>query len=147
MDLDSFRTLRAHLNAAYNNDGAALSAGFAPYKTQSSDYSAPSARYISDFTKNGGYSGSFAISIFEATAEGRAALDTIRRLLDLPPPPVAALGEPLLDDQDEEWSDHYHELYGQIEPARAGAIATMMGDCTVAISRLAANLERQRSNY
>ena len=95
----------------------------------------------------GGYSGSFAISIFEATAEGRAALDTIRRLLDLPPPPVAALGEPLLDDQDEEWSDHYHELYGQIEPARAGAIATMMGDCTVAISRLAANLERQRSNY
>lgn len=28
MDLDSFRTLRLHLNAAYNNDGSALGAAF-----------------------------------------------------------------------------------------------------------------------
>ena len=147
VDLDSFRTLRAHLNAAFNNDGAALAASFAPYSTFGTDYSAPSARYISGSSKNHGYSGSFVITIFEATAEGRAALDTIRRLLDVPPPPLAALGEPLLDNEDKEWSDLHDELYGKLDQARAEAIASMMGDCTIAIGRLAANLERQRSNY
>ena len=85
VDLESFRTLRAHLNAAYNNDGSALSAVFPPYSTFGADYSAPSTRYISDRSKNHGYSGSFVVSVFEATADGREALETIMRLLRLPP--------------------------------------------------------------
>lgn len=147
VDVESFRTLRAHLNAAYNNDGAALAASFPPYSTFGADYSAPSARFISNSSKNHGHAGSFVITIFEATAEGRSALDAIRRLLELPPPPLAALGAPLLDDEDEDWVDRHDELYGLIEPARATGIAAMMSDCTIAIGRLAANLERQRSNY
>lgn len=147
VELDQFRTLRAHLNAAYNNDGSALAAAFAPYSTFGADYSAPSARYISNSSKNHGHSGSFVLTIFEATAEGRDALDAVRRLLDAAPPPLAALGTPLLDEDDEEWSDRHDELYGVIDPARTTFVATMMHDCTVAIGRLAHNLERQRSNY
>jgi hypothetical protein len=147
VELDQFRTLRAHLNAAYNNDGSALAAAFPPYSTFGADYSAPSARYISNSSKNHGHSGSFVVNIFEATSEGRDALDAIRRLLDAAPPPLAALGAPLLDDDDEEWLDRRDELYGAIDPARTVFVATMMHDCTVAISRLAHNLERQRSNY
>ncbi|MBX3498935.1 MAG: hypothetical protein KF889_05775 [Alphaproteobacteria bacterium] len=147
VELDGFRTLRSHLNAAYNNDGSALAASFAPYSTFGADYSAPSIKYISDSSKNHGHSGSFVLTIFEATPEGRQALDMIRRLLDMPAPPLAALGSPLLDDEEEAWSDRHDELYGAIEPARATAIGSMMHDCTIAVGRLASNLERQRSNY
>jgi len=147
VDLNAFRTLRAHLNAAYNNDGSALAAAFPPYSTFGADYSAPSVRYVSNSSKNHGYSGSFVISIFEATAEGRIVLETIRRLLELPPPPLATLGEPLLDAEYEEWPDRHDEFFGPIEPDRAAEIAAMMQDCTIAIGQLTANLERQRSNY
>lgn len=145
--LNAFRTLRAHLNAAYNNDGSALAAAFPPYSTFGADYSAPSARYISNSSKNHGYSGSFVISILNATVEGRTALETIRRLLQVPPSPLALLGEPLLDVEDREWLDRHDEYFGAIESSRATAIAAKMHDCTSAIGQLAANLERQRSNY
>ena len=147
VNLEAFRTLRAHLNAAYNNDGAALSAVYPPYSTFGADYSAPSTRYISDRSKNHGYSGSFVLSVLEATAEGRETLKRIRRLLELPPPPLAALGAPLLDDKAEEWCDRHDELYGKIEPERLSRIASGMEECTIAVGRLAANLKRMQSNY
>lgn len=147
IDLEAFRTLRAHLNAAYNNDGSALAAVYRPYSTFGADYSAPSIRYISDRSKNHGYSGSFVLSVLEATAEGRETLERIRRLLELPPPPLAAFGEPLLDDVAEEWSDRHDELYGEIDPERLVRIGSGMEDCTIAVGRLAATLERLQSNY
>ena len=147
VDLEAFRTLRAHLNAAYNNDGAALSAVYPPHSTFGADYSAPSTRYISDRSKNHGYSGSFVLSVLEATPEGIETLGRIRRLLELPPPPLAAFGEPLLDDVAEEWCDRHDELYGEIDPERLARIGAGMEDCTIAVGRLAANLERLQSNY
>ena len=74
-------------------------------------------------------------------------LEGIRRLLELPPPPLAAFGEPLLDDVAEEWCDKHDELYGEIEPERLARIGSGMEDCTIAVGRLAANLERLQSNY
>ena len=145
--LEEFRSLRAHLNAAYNNDGSALAADFRPYSTFGTDYSAPSPRYISNRSKNHGHSGSFVVSVFEATAEGKEALGRIRQLLEHPPPPLAALGEPLIDDEHEEWSDPHDELYGPIGPDRMAEIASRMQDCTSAVSRLTANLVRLQSNY
>lgn len=147
MDLDSFRTLRSHLNAAYNNDGSALAAAFPPYKTFGADYSAPTLDYVSASSKNHGYSGSFVIAILGASEEGRAALTSIRSLLTLPPPPLSVFGTPLLDHEDEEWSDPRDELYGPLDPARLQAVSALMLDCTMAIGRLARNLERLRSNY
>ena len=147
VDLEAFRTLRAHLNAAYNNDGAALSAVYRPYSTFGADYSAPSIRYISNRSKNHGYSGSFVLSVLEATTAGREALDGIRKLLELPPPPLATFGEPLLDDAAEEWRDEHNELYGDMDSGRLGRIGSNMEDCTIALGRLAANLERLQSSY
>ena len=147
VDLEAFRTLRAHLNAAYNNDGAALSAVYRPYSTFGADYSAPSTRYISDRSQNHGYSGSFVLSVLKATAAGIETLGRIRRLLELPPPPLAAFGEPLLDDVAEEWCDRHNELYGEIDPGRLARIGSEMENCTIALGRLAANLERLQSNY
>lgn len=147
VDLQAFRALRAHLGAAYNNDGAALAAAFDPYTTFGADYSAPSTRYISDKSKNHGHSGSFVLAIFEASPVGRDALKEIRELLDLPPPPLAALGTPLLDEDEEPWVDRRDELFGTIDVARASDIAARMGDVTAAVRRLVGNLQRQRSNY
>jgi hypothetical protein len=147
VDLEAFRTLRAHLGAAYNNDGAALAACFDNYSTFGADYSAPSTRYISNKSKNHGHSGSFVLAVFQANPLGLQALSEIRELLDLPPPPLAALGTPLLDDDDEPWVDQYDELFGPIDPARVTEIAARMSDVTAAIRRLAANLRRQRSSY
>ena len=147
VDLEAFRSLRAHLNAAYNNDGSAVAAAFPPYSTFGVDYSAPSTRYISNRSKNHGYSGSFVVSVFQSTAEGREALGRIRRLLDHPPPPLAFFGKPLLDNECDEWSDQREELYGPIASKRMQRITTRMQDCTLAINRLAKNLEKLRSNY
>ena len=147
IELEAFRTLRAHLNAAYNNDGASVSAAFPPYSTFGVDYSAPSIRYISNRSKNHGFSGSFVLSVMEATAAGRETLERIRRVLALPPPPLAAFGEPLLDDVAEVWSDRRHELYGEFDPERLERIGSDMEDRTVAVGRLAANLERLQSSY
>ena len=147
IDLEAFRTLRSHLGAAYNNDGAALAATFLPYSTFGADYSAPSARYISDRSKNHGHSGSFVLTILEASAEGRAAIESIRRLLELPPPPLAVFGSPLLDNEEEPWTDQHDDLFGDISSARATDVAARMADVTAAIGRLAVNLERQRSSY
>ena len=147
VDLEAFRTLRAHLNAAYNNDGAALSAAYRPYSTFGADYSAPSIRYISNRSKSHGHSGSFVLSVLEATVAGREALGGIRKLLEIPPPPLATFGEPLLDDASEEWRDEHDELYGDIDPERLARIGSAMEDCTIALGRLAANLERLKSSY
>jgi len=107
VDLEAFRVLRSHLGAAYNNDGAALAATFLPYSTFGADYSAPSTRYISDRSKNHGHSGSFVLTILEASIEGRAALESIRRLLELPPPPLAAFATACLG-----WNPYFFLLSG-----------------------------------
>ena len=147
VDLEAFRSLRAHLNAAYNNDGSALSAVYPPYSTFGADYSAPSTCYISDRSKNHGYSGSFVFSVLNATATGTETLEGVRRLLKLTPPPLAAFGKPLLDSHAEEWCDKHDELYGEINPKQLAEIGARMEDCTMAVGRLAANLERLQSNY
>lgn len=147
VDLDSFRTLRSHLNAAYNNDGSALAAAFAPYKTFGADYSAPSLDYVSDSSKNHGYSGSFVVAVLSASEEGRAALAATRSLLALPAPPLASLGTPLLDAADEEWDDQRDLLYGELQPERLEAISALMADCTRSVGRLARNLQERRSTY
>ena len=147
VELDAFRTLRAHLNAAYNNDGSALSAVYPPHSTFGADYSAPSIRYISDRSKNHGHSGSLVVEVFKATSQGNEALEGIRRVLELPPPPLAAFGEPLLDDEQKVWCDPRDDLYGELDPDRLESIGSDMEDCTIAVGRLASNLARMRSSY
>ncbi|MER9255390.1 hypothetical protein NKI59_27020 [Mesorhizobium sp. M0598] len=147
IDQDAFRALRAHLNAAYNNDGAALNAAFAPYNSPGTDFSTPSLRYVSNKSKNHGYAGTFVVSVLEATPEGTAVLAGCRRLLDAPPPPLADFGAPLLDDFDEPFVDRYDEQFGTLDDERLKVIAAEMHEQTKAIGRLVENLKATRSAY
>ena len=147
IDEASFRVLRSHLNAAFNNDGGALGPGFAPHKTFGVDYSAPSVRYICGMSKNHGLSGTFVTRVLAATELGRGVLDACRAVLELPPPPLEALGRPLLDDEPEEWADNYDEQFGDPDPALVEAHAALMLPRTEALARLLATLLRDRSVY
>lgn len=147
VSIDDFRSLRSHLNAAYNNDGSALNPAFAPYDSFGTDYSAPSLRYISNKSKNHGYSGSFVVHVLSSTDLGRQVLDGSKRLLDLSPPPLALLGAPLLDETDEEWDDKYESQLGIPSPNRLQAVAEDMLLQTQALVRLVKNLEVARSPY
>lgn len=147
MDEASFRLLRSHLNAAFNNDGGALGPGFAPHKTFGVDYSAPTVRYVCALSKNHGLSGTFVARVLGATEAGRAVLDACRAVLELPPPPLEALGRPLLDDDAEDWIDAYDDQFGDPDPALLGVHAQTMQPRTEALARLLATLLRDRSVY
>lgn len=147
VDEASFRLLRSHLNAAFNNDGGALGPGFAPHKTFGVDYSAPSIRYVSAMSKNHGMSGVFVARVLGVTPGGREVLERCRAVLALPPPPLEALGRPLLDPFEEEWTDTYDDLFGDPDPARLEAHALAMEVRTVALGRLLATVARERSVY
>lgn len=147
VDLARFRILRAHLNAAFNNDGAALSPAFAPYKPFGADYSAPSLAYITNLSKNHGYSGVFVARVLSASEVGRSVLDDCRRLVALPPPPAEVLGRPLLDDEDQTWIDDYEDRFGTSVDATIARAAELMDPQTQALARLLRNLLRERSVY
>lgn len=143
----AFKALRAHLNAAFNNDGAALGPAFAPYRPFGSDYSSPSTAYLTDMSKNHGFSGSFVARVFSATPAGRELLDGVRSVLSLPAPPMEALGAPLLDATEQDWADPYDERFGSLDADRAAALGELMEDQTRALSRLVSNLMQARSSY
>lgn len=147
VSVDEFRTLRSHLNAAYNNDGAALNPAFAPYDSFGTDYSAPSLRYISNKSKNHGYSGSFVVRVLQSTVSGREVLEGCQRLLQLSPPPLSLLGAPLTDDTDEEWDDRYDALFGTAGSDIHETSGQDMQLQTEALRRLVGNLELTRSPY
>jgi hypothetical protein len=147
IDQEAFRVLRAHLNAAYNNDGAALNAAFAPYSSPGTDFSTPSLRYVSNKSKNHGHAGTFVVRVLEATPDGQAVLAGCRRLLDASAPPLAEFGAPLLDDFDEPYLDRYDEQLGSLDADRTRTLAAEMEIQTRAIGRLLENLEATRSAY
>ena len=147
IDQDGFRALRAHLNAAYNNDGAALNAAFSPYNSPGTDFSTPSLRYVSNKSKNHGHAGAFVVRVLNASPEGQAVLAGCHRLLKVAPPPLAEFGEPLLDDQDEPYIDRYDEQLAPLQPERLNQLAAEMHAQTLAIGRLVKNLEATRSAY
>lgn len=147
VDEASLRLLRSHLNAAFNNDGGALGPGFPPHTTFGVDYSAPSVRYVGGMSKNHGLSGSFVVRVLGATLEGRDVLDACRAVLELPPPPLEALGRPLLDAEEEDWVDAYDEQFSDPDATLFEPAAAVMTERTTALRRLLATLLRERSVY
>lgn len=146
VDEAAFRILRSHLNAAFNNDGGALGPGFAPHKTFGVDYSAPTVRYVCGMSKNHGLSGTFVARVLGATEAGCGVLNACRAVLELPPPPLEALGRPLLEETPEEWTDNYDEQFGA-DPELVEKHAAVMAPRTEALGKLLATLLRDRSVY
>ena len=145
---EEFKLLRSHLNAAYNNDGAAMAAEFAPYKTFGSDYSSPSLDYVTKSSKNHGHCGSFVHKILRATKPGMEFLNDCDSIIQKNMPPTYELGRPLLDDEPDEWEDPYEEVFdGVISKQRLVAISSRMKLQTEALQRLAKNLANKNTNY
>jgi hypothetical protein len=147
IDETNFKLLRSHLNAGFNNDGSALTPGFAPYNPFGVDYSAPSLRYVGKLSKNHGFSGSFVVRVLGTTETGQAVLASCRELMALPPPPLEQLGRPLLDDEEEVWDDEYEAQFGHPDPALIQSAAAIMAPRTAALAILLSNLARDRSVY
>jgi hypothetical protein len=147
LNLEAFRALRAHLNAAFNNDGASLGPVFHPHKTFGSDFSAPDASYLSPYSKNHGYAGSFVLRVLESTGNGQAFLDFARKILDGPAPPQSELGAPLVDEEPDDWEDDYEEFLGILPSDRIAYAAELMAPQTKSLLRLAETLVERQSVY
>ena len=146
VDTASLRLLRSHLNAVLNNDGGVFPF-FKPYSSQSNDYTAPSAEYVSAQSKNHGHSGLFVIRALIATPDGREFLDHARKIVAECAPPQADFGRPLLDLEAIEWEDKYEELFGPVDDSRFAAASDLMHRQTAALVKLARNLLTRRPIY
>lgn len=147
IDLDRFRALRNHLNAAYNNDGAALAAAFPPYSTFGHDYTTPSPLYLANWSKNHGDAGAFVHLVLRQSAEGQQFLEAARRIFQTAGGPLAMLGAPLVCEDPVEYEDEPEELLPHMTANRLSQVSSLMHAQTSALSLLARNLECKQSPY
>ncbi len=147
IDAPGFAALRDHLNAAYNNDGAALSAAFPPYTTFGGDYSAPSLQYLSAQSKNHGGSGFFVSLVLNQSPVGQEILRNCRRIADAAAPTSHDLGLPLVEAEAQVLANTPEELCGFSDPERVQLVATLMAPQTAALGRLVGHLAANPTVY
>ncbi len=145
--LDEFKLLRNHLNAAYNNDGSALTPAFKPYSSHGCDYSTPSIKYLANQSKNHGHSGAFVWLVLNTTTEGRNFLEMAQLILENASSPAAILGAPLIEEEEESLEVDITALCGDPSMEKLTNLAKLMEPQTVALQRLARNLLNYPSPY
>ena len=139
--------LRNHLAGTYNNDGAALAAGYAPYSTFGFDFSTPSAEYLANRSKNHGHAGAFVWAVLDATDAGREAIANAERIVCGSDPPAAALGRPLIPGNDEEMPPIASLLPSSMSEPKLVEVAAAMNDQTKAVQALTASLAVRQGAY
>lgn len=147
VNIEAFKLLRNHLNAAYNNDGAALGPAFKPYSTFGCDYSTPSLDYLANQSKNHGHSGALVWLVLNSTMVGQQFLALAKDIATKAEGPATALGLPLLIEQKEEFEEEIARLCGDPSIAWLTAISELMKPQTEALLRLAKNLQYHPSSY
>lgn len=139
--------LREHLNAAYNNDGAALSAAFPPHGTFGGDYSAPSLLYLTGGSKSHGGSGFFVWLVLNQSPDGQEVLRNCRLIADAVAPTSHDLGLPLVEPETQELTKRPEDLCGVADPSRLKAVAALMKPQTAALGRLVGHLVASPTVY
>lgn len=147
VNIEAFKLLRNHLNAAYNNDGAALAAAFKPYSTFGCDYSTPSLGYLANQSKNHGHAGALVWIVLNSTAVGKQFLAIAKDIATRAEGPATALGLPLLIEPEEELSEEIARLCGDPSLAWLTAMSELMKPQIEALLRLAKNLQHHPSSY
>ncbi|CAO3426274.1 hypothetical protein [Azospirillum argentinense] len=145
--LPELKALRAHLNAAFNNDGAALAARFDGYSSFGIDYSTPALSYLAGQSKNHGLSGSFVVQVLSLTEDGKSVIAGSRRILERSSTPAAELGRPLQDAETLPWEDPFP---GDLAPGAtemAQRAAAVMHPQTAALRLLVTNIERLQPSH
>lgn len=147
ISIEDFKLLRNHLNAAFNNDGAALAARFKPYSTFGCDYSTPSLSYQANQSKNHGNAGAFVWLVLNATETGRNILSLAKVISETASGPAAAVGAPLLDTEENEYTDQISELCGDPPESKIAEISELMKPQTEALLLLVENIRARQSSY
>lgn len=147
VNIEPFKLLRNHLNAAYNNDGAALGPAFHPYKTFGCDYSTPSLGYLGNLSKNHGNAGALVWLALNSTVDGKQFLALAKDIATKAEGPATALGSPFLVDQEEKYEQDISRLCGDPSLESLTTISELMKLQTEALLRLAKNLQNHPSSY
>ena len=139
--------LRNHLAGTFNNDGAALAAGYAPYSTFGFDFSTPSAEYLANKSKNHGHAGAFVWAVLNTTDIGREVIGNAERVICGSDPPAAALGRPLIPEHDEEMPPTTSLLPSSMDEPKLEKVAAAMNEQTKAVHALTASLAARQGAY
>jgi hypothetical protein len=146
VSLEDFKLLRNHLNAAFDNDKAAYPR-FSPYSTFGCDYSIPSLAYLENQSKSHGNAGAFVWLVLNASEIGQRFLTMAKELVETASGPAAILGAPLLNLEENEYTDQISELCGDLPESRIAEISELMKPQTEALLLLAENIKTRQSPY
>lgn len=142
-----FATLRNHLYAVFNNDGAALAAAFAPYSTFGFDFSTPSPDFLANSSKLHGNAGALVYSVLSQTADGQTFLKLAKKIFESSSPPSAALGMPFVEKKTEEYPSPESILAADFPVANLVDLSRKMTLQTQALLNLAKNLDSKSPAY
>ena len=147
VDMQGLKLLRQHLNAAFNNDGAALSPAFPPYSTFGGDYSTPSLAYLANQSKNHGHAGAFLWLILNQSDAGRHFLSLSAGIIGEASSTAGFLGNPLVEGDEQAFDDDLAGLCGNPPLEFLSAVSDLMRPQTEALHRLARHLSLSPSVY
>ena len=137
IELHDFKLLRQHLNATYNNDGAALGPSFPPYSTFGCDYTMPSLEYLSNKSKNHGNSGAFVWVVLNSSNSGKKFLSLAKNIAENADSPAAKLGKPLVGEGTEDYEHDPSCLCGNPSMEFLLSVSDLMRPQTESLNRLA----------
>ena len=141
------KILRQHLNAAFNNDGAALAPCYPPYSTFGVDYSTPSLNFLANQSKNHGNAGAFLWLVFHESEVGRRFLSLAADIVDSSFTSASVLGLPLVEEDERTLNEDCSDLCGQPSLAFLKSVSDLMLPQTEVLTRLAEHLSASRSIY
>lgn len=145
--VQELKLLRQHLNAAFNNDGAALGPAFHPRSTFGVDYSTPSLSYLANQSKNHGNAGAFLWLVFNESEIGRRLLSLSADIVEASATSSSVFGSPLVDEEELSFEDDLSDLCGGPSLVFLHAVSKLMLPQTEALARLAVHLRTSKSTY
>lgn len=147
VDETSVTTLRSHLYSAYNNDGAALAPGYAPYSTFGFDFSTPGPEYLANKSKNHGHAGAMAHHVLGLSAHGIECLELCKTILESSSLPARYLAVPFLSAQDTDAESVDSLLCEEFIATQAESLSQQMSVQTDALHRLLTSLSTRKPAY
>jgi len=146
LELAHFKLFRQHVNAAFDNDGAAMGPAFSPYSTFGCDYSTPSLNYLANQSKNHGHAGAFVWLVLNSGQLGRDFLALARGIAERATGPAAMLGSPLIQGEERVLDQDLTALCGNPRTL-CEKHGDLMSPQTQALLRLAVNLKNHPTAF
>lgn len=143
----SVSSLRSHLNCAYNNDGAALAPGYAPYSTYGFDFSTPGPEYLANKSKNHGNAGAMVHQVLKLSPTGKQCLALCKDILDSSSLPARYLAAPFLAGLDHDAMPAESFILEEFALHYASSLSQDMAIQTSALHRILTSLSTRKPSY